>query len=123
MTVLHNGLAIPLAVALHRSLKSRNLLRTIFAAPAVLSSMVACFLWGYIMSTTDHGLLNQLLALFGFGQVNWLGNPKLALYPASLRTRAGRKPLLVLPNFLHKLRPPFLPLAPKLSLLDLRFPS
>jgi raffinose/stachyose/melibiose transport system permease protein len=84
MTIFQNGLAIPLAVALHRPLKSRNLLRTIFFMPAVLSPMVVGFLWSYLMSTTDHGLLNQLLTSLGFSTVNWLGNPKLALYSVIL---------------------------------------
>ncbi|WP_219834540.1 carbohydrate ABC transporter permease [Paenibacillus sp. R14(2021)] len=84
MTILQNGLAIPLAVALHRKLRTRNLLRTVFFAPAVLSPMVVGFLWGYLMSSTDHGLINQLLMNFGFHQVNWLGNPKLALYSVIL---------------------------------------
>ncbi|NOU71744.1 ABC transporter permease subunit [Paenibacillus sp. LMG 31458] len=80
MTIFQNGLAIPLAVALHRPLKSRNLLRTIFFLPAILSPMVVGFLWSYIMSATDHGVLNQLLVSVGFNKVNWLGDPDLALY-------------------------------------------
>ncbi|NOU84568.1 ABC transporter permease subunit [Paenibacillus sp. LMG 31460] len=84
MTIFQNGLAIPLAVALHRPLKSRNLLRTIFFLPAILSPMVVGFLWSYIMSATDHGVLNQLLVSIGFNKVNWLGNPSLALYSVIL---------------------------------------
>jgi raffinose/stachyose/melibiose transport system permease protein len=80
MTILQNGLAIPLAVALHRQLKTRNLLRTVFFAPAILSPMVVGYLWGYLMSATDYGLLNQLLESAGLGKVNWLGDPDLALY-------------------------------------------
>ncbi|OPH49326.1 sugar ABC transporter permease [Paenibacillus ferrarius] len=80
MTVLQNGLAIPLAVVLNRHLKTKNLLRLVFFAPAVLSPLVVGFLWSYIMSTTDYGLLNQLLQGVGLSKINWLGNPKLALY-------------------------------------------
>ncbi|MFC7148022.1 carbohydrate ABC transporter permease [Cohnella cellulosilytica] len=80
MTILQNLLALPLAVLLNRRLKTRNLLRTVFFAPAVLSPMVVGYLWGYLMSATDHGFLNQMLAEFGMNKVNWLGDPKLALY-------------------------------------------
>ena len=80
MTIFQNGLAIPLAVALDADLKTRNLLRMIFFAPAVLSSLVVGYLWSYIMSPTDYGLLNQLLTVMGLGKVNWLGEPSFALY-------------------------------------------
>ncbi|HTG69337.1 MAG TPA: sugar ABC transporter permease [Candidatus Udaeobacter sp.] len=80
ITLLQNGLAIPLAIALNRPLKSRNGLRLVFFAPAVLSPLVVGFLWSYLMSSTDYGLINQALRAIGLNDVNWLGNPKLALY-------------------------------------------
>ncbi|AIQ43211.1 sugar ABC transporter permease [Paenibacillus sp. FSL R5-0912] len=80
MTLLQNVLAIPLAIALNRPLKSRNWLRLIFFAPAVLSPLVVGFLWSYLMSSTDYGLINQALQALGLNSINWLGNPKLALY-------------------------------------------
>lgn len=80
MTLVQNALAVPLAIALNRSLKSRNLLRLIFFAPAVLSPLVVGFLWSFLMSTSDYGLINQVIQFFGIDAVNWLGNPKLALY-------------------------------------------
>lgn len=80
MTILQNALAIPLAVALNRPLKTKNILRLVFFAPAVLSPLVVGFLWSYIMSATDYGLINQGLKAIGLSEINWLGNPKLALY-------------------------------------------
>lgn len=32
------------------------------------------------MSSTDYGLINQALQALGLNSINWLGNPKLALY-------------------------------------------
>ena len=79
MTVVQNGLAIPLAVVLDRNLASKNILRMIFFSPAVLSILVVGYLWSFIMAPTDYGLLNRILHFFGFGQVNWLGDEQSAL--------------------------------------------
>ena len=80
MTVLQNGVAIPLAVVLNRPLKTRNLIRMIFFAPSVLSTLVVGYLWSFIMSASEYGLLNSVLESIGLSRVNWLGNPKIALY-------------------------------------------
>jgi raffinose/stachyose/melibiose transport system permease protein len=80
MTVFQNGLAIPLAVILNRNLKTRNLLRMIFFSPSVLSILVVGYLWSFMMSSSDYGLLNNILESLGLARVNWLGNPKIALY-------------------------------------------
>lgn len=80
MTVLQNTLAVPLAVALDHNLKTKNFLRMIFFSPAVLSILVVGYLWSFIMSPTDYGLLNRLLQTFGVGPVNWLGDQKIALF-------------------------------------------
>lgn len=79
MTLFQNVLAIPLAVALNQQLKSKNVLRMIFFAPAVLSPLVVGYLWSYLMSSTDYGLINQLLGYIGLGPINFLGDPNIAL--------------------------------------------
>ncbi|WP_391570564.1 carbohydrate ABC transporter permease [Cohnella sp.] len=79
-TVLINALAIPLAVALNRKLKTRLALRSIFFMPAVFSPLIIGFLWSYLYSTSDYGLINQALSGIGLDKVNFLGDPKLALY-------------------------------------------
>lgn len=79
MLVFQNLFAIPLAVVLTRNIRSRNLLRAIFFAPATLSTLVVGYLWGFMMASTDYGVLNKLLGFVGLGPVNWLGDYKLAL--------------------------------------------
>ena len=79
MTIIQNILAVPLAVALDRKLKSKNLLRMVFFSPAVLSILVVGYLWSFIMSPTDYGLLNQVVQIFGAEKVNWLGDENIAL--------------------------------------------
>ena len=80
MTVIQNALAILLAVALHRKLFMAGLLKTLLFLPAVLSIMVVGYLFKYIMTSADSGLLNSIIVFFGGKPLNWLGNEKLALY-------------------------------------------
>lgn len=84
MTVFQTVLAIPLAVILDKNLRTKNFLRMIFFMPAVFSSLVIGYLWNFIMSTSDSGLINKLLHLIGLGPVNFLGDGKIALYSVVL---------------------------------------
>lgn len=79
-TVLINALAIPLAVALNRKLKTKLLLRSIFFMPAVFSPLIIGFLWSYLYSTSEFGLINQGLGRLGIDKINFLGDSQLALY-------------------------------------------
>lgn len=76
---LQNLIAIPVSVALNSKLRFRNAFRAIYFAPAVLSTLVVGYLWSYMLSSADYGLINTLLGYVGLGPVNWLGNPNLAL--------------------------------------------
>jgi raffinose/stachyose/melibiose transport system permease protein len=80
MTIAQNGFAILFAVLLHRNTRINTLMKSILFLPAVLSIMVVGYLFSYIMSSADHGLLNRIIISFGGSAVNWLGNAKLALY-------------------------------------------
>lgn len=71
LTSLQTILALPLAVLLDKKLKSRNLLRAVFFFPAVFSSLIIGYLWNFIMSSSDYGLINNLLHQLGFGTFNF----------------------------------------------------
>lgn len=62
---------LPLAVVLNKKLKSRNLLRAVFFFPAVFSSLIIGYLWSFIMSSSDFGLINNLLHQLGMGTLNF----------------------------------------------------
>ncbi len=79
VVVLQNLIALPVALLLHAKIPFRGGFRTIFFGPAVLSILVVGYLWSYIFSSNDYGLLNVLLNAFGLENVNWLGDPNLAL--------------------------------------------
>lgn len=77
--VLVNAVGLGLALGLSRSLKTRNVLRTVFFAPAVVSPLVVAYVWKYILDAG--GPLNEALraAGLGFAAQPWLGSPSTAL--------------------------------------------
>ncbi|MCL5071691.1 MAG: sugar ABC transporter permease [Actinobacteria bacterium] len=74
-----------LALALERRSKINNIYRTIFFIPAVLSPVVASFIWKYMYSP-ESGVINSVLKVLGLNSLaqDWLGNPKLALMSVML---------------------------------------
>ena len=71
LTSLQTILALPLAVLRDKKLKTRNLLRAVFFFPAVFSSLIIGYLWNFIMSSSDYGLINNLLHQLGLGTFNF----------------------------------------------------
>lgn len=80
ITIVQNIFAILLAVLLNRKTKGANFVKVITFLPAVLSIMVVGYLFQYIMTSADGGLLNSIIQFFGGNPVNWLGNKDIALY-------------------------------------------
>lgn len=80
ITVIQNTLAILFAVLLNKKGIIANTVKSIFFLPAVLSILVVGFLFQYIMTSADYGLLNNIIQFFGGKPVNWLGNGQIALY-------------------------------------------
>jgi len=78
--VAANLIGLGLALALHRTVRSRNLLRVLFFAPVVLSPLAVSYIWQFIFSYT--GPLNGLLSAIGLRswQRDWLGDPTWALW-------------------------------------------
>ena len=72
-------LGLPLAVILNKKLKSRNLLRAVFFFPAVFSSLIIGYLWNFILSSSDYGLINNMLHQLGITTVNFF-TAERALY-------------------------------------------
>lgn len=78
-TVLANIIGLALALALNSLIKSRNVLRVFFFAPAVLTPVVTAFLFKYIFAPL--GPLNGLADAVGLPMLkqDWLGDANLAL--------------------------------------------
>jgi raffinose/stachyose/melibiose transport system permease protein len=78
--VLVNTIGLTLALALNTAVKTRHLLRLVFFAPVVLSSLAIGVIWRWIFDY--YGGLNHVLAGVGLGswQHAWLGDPSTALW-------------------------------------------
>jgi len=72
-------LALLMALAVNRQMRTTALVRTAFFIPSLLPMIAIANLWLFFY-TPQLGLLNKLLALFSLPAVNWLGEPQSALY-------------------------------------------
>jgi raffinose/stachyose/melibiose transport system permease protein len=70
--------AIPLALVLDSKMKTRNLQRAIFFFPSVPSALAIGYIWSYIFSSADSGVLNYVFSLVGIPKIAWLAEPVLA---------------------------------------------
>lgn len=75
--VCTNLLALALALLLDLKIPGRNLMRTVFFAPNVISAVIAGFLWTFIFNQGSQ----SLFATTGIGlfKTQWLGNANVAL--------------------------------------------
>jgi len=80
VTVIQNGLGLLLALGVNSIIKSRNVLRVLFFAPAVITPIVTAYLWRNLLG--PDGAVNSLLGAVGLGswRQDWLGDPELALW-------------------------------------------
>ena len=76
-------LGLPLAALLNKKLKTRKLLRAVYFFPAVFSSLIIGYLWNFIMSSSDYGLINNFLHRLGLGTFNFF-TAQRALYSVIL---------------------------------------
>ena len=79
VTVFQNGVGLLLALALHRGIKSRGVLRAILFLPVLVNPIVIAYVWQFIYVTG--GPIDSTLGslhLDGFRQ-NWLGDPNIVL--------------------------------------------
>lgn len=78
--VIANAIGLALAVGLARTLKTRNVLRSMFFLPVAMSPLAVAYIWKYILSYD--GPLNDLLAALGLNsaQRDWLGSPTFAIW-------------------------------------------
>ena len=72
-------LAILLAVLLNSKIKGKHVYRTIFFLPMVAAPAAVTMVWKWLYNT-DFGLINFVLGKMGIGPVNWIEDPKIAMY-------------------------------------------
>lgn len=75
--------ALIVAVILNKKLKGINMYRTIYYIPSIFGGSVAIsILWRFLFM--DSGIVNRVLSFLHIPSVQWLSNPKLALFTLSL---------------------------------------
>lgn len=74
------GLAVSLGLALLlNNIKGKNIFRTFFFMPVVMSTVAIGYTWSYMYASVN-GVLNNIFQLFGLKTVDFLGNYKIALF-------------------------------------------
>ena len=76
-------LAIFLAVLLNSKIRGKHLYRTIFFLPMVAAPAAVTMVWKWLYNT-DFGLINFVLGKMGIGWINWIEDPKIAMYSIAL---------------------------------------
>lgn len=80
ITIIQNAIGLLLALGVFSRIRSRQVLRVLFFAPAVVAPIATAYLWQYMFAPA--GPLNAGLEAIGLGawKQEWLGNPSLVLW-------------------------------------------
>lgn len=76
-------LSLAIAMYLKKNTFINRLLQNVMFLPTIVSLVSISFVWIWIMDS-DKGLLNYLLSFFGVEAINWLGDPKFAMFSVVL---------------------------------------
>ncbi|WP_020619829.1 carbohydrate ABC transporter permease [Paenibacillus daejeonensis] len=87
LVVLENVVALGLAILVDKVRWFRNLFRSIFYFPVLMSGIIMGFIWMIILNY-NFGVVNQLLDMTGLSAIkaDWLGNPDYAMASIILST-------------------------------------
>lgn len=87
LVILENVVALLLAILVDQVRWLKNLFRSIFYFPVLMSGIIMGFIWMIILNY-NFGVVNQLLDLVGLSalKTDWLGNPDYALLSIILST-------------------------------------
>ncbi|WP_019909129.1 carbohydrate ABC transporter permease [Paenibacillus sp. HW567] len=87
LVILENVVALVLAMLVENVRWVKNLFRSIFYFPVLMSGIVMGFIWTIILNY-NFGVFNQILSKLGLEMlmVDWLGNPHYALIAIILST-------------------------------------
>jgi raffinose/stachyose/melibiose transport system permease protein len=80
ITIIQNLVGLLLALGVNTKIRSRNVLRVLLFAPAVMTPVVTGYLWKYMYA--PDGAINSLLALAGLDSLHqdFLGNQSIVLW-------------------------------------------
>ena len=70
--------SLALAVLLNSKVRGIPIFRTVYYLPSLVPAVASAVLWQWLFNT-DNGLLNQILAVFGFAGPQWLQDERWTL--------------------------------------------
>jgi len=91
VTIIYAAIAVPaklifalfIAMVLNMKLKFINFFRTVYYLPSIFGGSVAVAIVWRLLFMQD-GLVNSMLSFLHLPRVDWLGDPKVALYTISI---------------------------------------
>ena len=72
-------LSLLLAILLNKQLHGRNFFRSIAFLPSVCSSVAVALIWSPLLESSENGLINHILSLFGLDVIPFLVSPLWAM--------------------------------------------
>ncbi len=78
-SLLKTAISLPLAVLLTSGIRLKGFYRSIVFFPVLVNTIAVGITFSILMQP-NIGIFNVILQSIGLQQINWLGNPKLALY-------------------------------------------
>lgn len=72
------------AVLVNQKIKGKQAFRIMYYIPSVTSGVAAAFVFQFIFSAADYGLMNVVIGWFGGKPLNWLGTEGLAMFCIAL---------------------------------------
>lgn len=84
ITVVQNAVGLLIALGVNSRIKSRNVLRVLLFAPAIITPVATAYLWQNLFS--PRGAINAMLEGVGLGALkqNWLGDGDVAIWAICL---------------------------------------
>jgi raffinose/stachyose/melibiose transport system permease protein len=76
--IVQNLVGLLIALGVNSKIKSRNVLRVIFFAPAVITPVATGYLWQNLLG--QKGAVNEFLSFFGVPPTTWLGDQSTAIW-------------------------------------------
>ena len=76
-------ISLIVAVLLNQNIKGRGIYRTIYFIPMVAAPAAVAMVWKWLYNT-NYGLFNFILKKFNMPPVNWINNPKIAIFSVAI---------------------------------------
>ncbi len=76
---INMALSLWIAYILNKKIIGKKFLRTAFFAPVIISPVAAALIWRWLYDP-NFGLINYMISFFGIGSINWLNEPRAAMF-------------------------------------------